>query len=358
MSSISLCMIVKNEENNLEKCLASSHSLVDEIIIVDTGSTDSTKSIAEKFSARIYDFDWVDDFSKARNFAFSKATMDFQMWLDADDVILEEDQKKILQLKERLTPDVDVVMMYYNTGLDSNGKPTLRYYRGRLFNRLKNFKWHDQVHEFIPVSGNSINEDIAITHTRTHSNGTRNLDIYRSMRRNQTPFTPRNQYYFAKELYYNAYYEEAITEFISFLDDDRGWFEDRIWACRELSFCYKALNRKNDALQALLRSFLYALPRAETCCALADIFFEKNNLEEAIYWYQLALTCKKPSNSWGFSMSECYGYLPCISLCLCYFRLNNIEKSKYYNDLAGYYRPNDKSVIYNQDFFASLKKTE
>ena len=71
----SLCMIVKNEEAVLKDCLDSLQALMDEIIIVDTGSVDRTKEIAARFTDKVYDFVWVDDFAAARNFAFSKATM-------------------------------------------------------------------------------------------------------------------------------------------------------------------------------------------------------------------------------------------------------------------------------------------
>ena len=87
MATVSLCMIVRNEEDVLGRCLESVKDIVDEIIIVDTGSTDKTKEIAGRFTNAVYDFPWIDDFSAARNFSFSKATMDYQMWLDADDVI-------------------------------------------------------------------------------------------------------------------------------------------------------------------------------------------------------------------------------------------------------------------------------
>lgn len=83
MISVSLCMIVKNEEDVLERCLKSVAGLVDEIIIVDTGSTDRTREIATHFTNQIFDFPWQDDFSAARNEAFSHASMDYCMWLDA-----------------------------------------------------------------------------------------------------------------------------------------------------------------------------------------------------------------------------------------------------------------------------------
>ena len=114
MISISLCMIVKNEELVLGRCLNSIKNLVDEIIIVDTGSTDKTKEIAALYTDKIYDFRWINDFSAARNYSFSKATKDYIMWLDADDVLLEEDQMKLEDLKENLDEKIDMVIMRYN----------------------------------------------------------------------------------------------------------------------------------------------------------------------------------------------------------------------------------------------------
>lgn len=84
MISISLCMIVKNEAAVLARCLDSVADLVDEIIIVDTGSTDRTKEIGAKYTDKIYDFQWIHDFSAARNYAFSLASCDYIYSADAD----------------------------------------------------------------------------------------------------------------------------------------------------------------------------------------------------------------------------------------------------------------------------------
>ena len=86
-------MIVKDESAVLERALNCAKQLADEIVIVDTGSKDNTKQIAQKFTDKVFDFVWQDDFSAARNFSFSKATCDYQMWLDADDVISEIERK-------------------------------------------------------------------------------------------------------------------------------------------------------------------------------------------------------------------------------------------------------------------------
>ena len=88
---ISLCMITRDEEQFLPRCLSSVRGLVDEIVVVDTGSVDRTIGLARSFEARIYNFEWIDNFSAARNFSLSKANEDWIFSLDADEIISERD---------------------------------------------------------------------------------------------------------------------------------------------------------------------------------------------------------------------------------------------------------------------------
>lgn len=113
-------MIVKNEEPVLARCLDSVASMMDEIIIVDTGSTDRTKEIAAQYTSRIYDFTWCDDFSAARNYAFSLATMDYIYCPDADEYLDLENQRRFLRLKGALLPEIEIVQMNYITPPDFN----------------------------------------------------------------------------------------------------------------------------------------------------------------------------------------------------------------------------------------------
>ena len=118
MITISLCMIVKNEEKTLERCLRSVDGIADKI--VDTGSEDTTKAIAGRFTSRVLDFEWIDDFSAARNYSFAQATMDYILWLNADDILLPEDRTKLLEPKNPLSPTVDAVSMIQGSDQSSH----------------------------------------------------------------------------------------------------------------------------------------------------------------------------------------------------------------------------------------------
>jgi glycosyltransferase involved in cell wall biosynthesis len=97
-SSVSLTMIVRDEEKNLPKCLESVRGLFDEIVVIDTGSHDRTAEIARSFGARVFDFPWIDDFAAARNEALERATGDYAFWLDADDVVDPPEREKLRAL--------------------------------------------------------------------------------------------------------------------------------------------------------------------------------------------------------------------------------------------------------------------
>ena len=97
---ISLCIIVKDEGRGLEEFLLYHKDLVDEIIVVDTGSTDNTIEIARKYTDKIFNFKWNDDFSAARNYSISKALGDWILWLDPDEIISEKDLEKIKEFND------------------------------------------------------------------------------------------------------------------------------------------------------------------------------------------------------------------------------------------------------------------
>ena len=182
MPTISLCMIVKNEEMHIARCLDSVAGLVEEIVIVDTGSTDRTVEIVSGYTSKVYLYPWKDDFADARNYSFSKASMDYCMWMDADDILEEKEKERFLQLKQSLSADVDMVMMRYDTSFDEAGKPSFSYFRERWIRNCVQYRWIGAVHEVIPPNGKIIYSDIAVSHKKLGAGDPdRNLRIYRRM---------------------------------------------------------------------------------------------------------------------------------------------------------------------------------
>lgn len=356
MKSISLCMIVRDEEENLEKCLTSIKECVDEIIIVDTGSTDKTKEIALKFTDKVYDYIWEYDFSKARNFSFDKAKCQYIMWLDGDDIVLPDTVDKINKWKKN-GEDCDVVMCSYVTSFDKEYRPIFQYVRERIVKNKPFLRWTDPIHEVIVPRGKIINrEDILIYHNRKNKPHTdRNLMIYKRMLREGVNFTPRQQFYYARELYYNHLIDQAIHEFSIFLASGKGWVENNIEACLNLSKCYQIKGESNNALTSLFGSFAYDIPRGEILCEIGKIFEIKGFPNIAIYWYNQALECKPNIEGGGFVNIDCYNFLPALQLCVCYYKIGQIELSKHYHEISKALKPQDSAVIYNEKFFANLK---
>lgn len=357
MMTLSICMIVKNEHDTLGRCLECAKQIADEIIIVDTGSTDNTKEIAAKYTDKIYDFEWLNDFAKARNYSFSKATKDYIMWLDADDVILPEDIKKIKTLKKILTYDVDMVMLKYNLNLDENGIPALSFYRERIVKRLKGYKWISPIHEVIPKSGKFIYEDIAITHMKIHpADPTRNITIFEDMKKQGMKFDARQTFYYARELMYAKRYKESLKIYEDFLLRNDGWMENKISACLDLYEIYTTLKDGQMAFYSLIRTFEYDRPRAEVCCKLGHYFISKGNYSLAVFWLEQALENKYDISSGGFFSKDYYDYIPYIQLCVCHYNLGNLKLAIEYNEKAGSIKPNDASYLNNKMFFEKLAK--
>lgn len=359
MISVSLCLIVKNEEVCLERCLSSIADLVEEIIIVDTGSTDRTKEIASKFTDRIFHFPWIDDFAAARNYSFEQATKEYILWLDADDIVLEEDRVHLQALKEQLDSTVDSVTMSYHLGRDSYGKSTFSLRRNRLVRRLAGFRWIGAVHEYLEVSGKIIDSHVSVHHLGKDKvrDPRRNLTIYEKQLEAGKAFTPRDQYYYANELKDNGMLRRAISYYETFLAGGRGWVEDNIDACGKLADCYNELGDGQSEVEAILRSLMYDSPRPESCCRLGYYFLVRGNYKTAAVWYKMAIDLPLPSTFTGFHNTSCSTWLPHLQLSVCYDKLEQYELACRHNELALEYRPDDERMLANRKYFAERIET-
>jgi|GEM_PF-315795 len=149
ISKISACLIVKNEENNLDDCLNSISEVADEIIIVDTGSTDNTVQIANKYNTKIYHYKWHDDFASARNFALSKATFPFILSIDADERLLNP--KELLAVIKNAKDEVGGWLINLTSFAERSDKTKDTYVTNllRLFRNHPKIKFKGIIHEQI-----------------------------------------------------------------------------------------------------------------------------------------------------------------------------------------------------------------
>ncbi len=398
METISLCMIVRNEIEVLERCLKSAAGLYDELVIVDTGSEDGTPELARQFTQRVFSFPWRDNFSAARNFAFDQAVSAYCMWLDADDVLLPADRDAFLAVKAQELPAADVVMARYQS-LRPDGSPALSYYRERILRNVPWLRWAGVVHEAIPPAGNVVYTEAAVTHQKERpGDPDRNLRILEGLRGAGRNLSPREQFYYGRELLDHGRFREAARELESFLTLGWGWRENNIEACRLLSACYRSLGQSRLALRALLESLAFDAPRAEVCCDLGNLF---NNIEAcrllsacyrslgqsrlalralleslafdapraevccdlgnlflarkdyaaAARWYERALSCHRDDRSGAFIQPDCYGYLPAIGLCQCWYHLGDPVRAEAWNERAEAFRPGDPACRHNRAFF-------
>jgi len=145
MSDLSLCMIVKNEEKHLARCLSSVKEVANEIVIVDTGSSDNTIEIAKSFNAKIFHFDWVDDFSAARNFAMSKCSGDWILYLDADEELNPDSIEEVKRYKSHKPTGVYCTVK--SLGSSTANGSVMRY--PRLFANAPGLEFVGKVHEQI-----------------------------------------------------------------------------------------------------------------------------------------------------------------------------------------------------------------
>ena len=333
MVTITLCMIVKNEEKVLKRCLESIRDLMDEIVIVDTGSTDRTKEIAAKYTDQIYDFEWVNDFSAARNFAFSRATCDYIYSADADEVVDEENREKFRLLKETLLPEIEIVQMYYGNQL-SNGTVYNfdRELRPKLFKRQRSFQWIEPVHETVRLLPVVFDSEIEITHLPENNHSGRDIRIFERMIQQGEKLSERLFTMYAKEILISGSREELrrAEAYFTQIAEESGTKPEQMKEA--LCVVVRAARLNGD----YLKMYRYAMKGvtdegiSEVCYELGEYYFLQGDYTEASIWYYNAAY-----ETASILNIHSGGDLPLQRLADCYEALGVEEQAGIYRKAAG-----------------------
>ncbi len=288
MITVSLCMIVKNEERILTRCLDSLAGLMDEIIIVDTGSTDKTKEIAAKYTDKVYDFEWIDDFAAARNFAFSKAGMEYIYSADADEVLDEDNRRAFEQLKRTLLPEIDIVQMYYANQLSFGTIYNFdKELRPKLFKRVRTFRWEGAIHEQVGLDPVIYDSGIEIIHMPEGSHKDRDLKSFVRVTGQGVRLDKRLHNIYAKELFISGEDGDfaAARDFFekSCADSERS--EDEI---KEAACVVARAARLAGDTEGFFKHVLKVMACdgcSEICCELGEYYLGHGDIDEAILWF-------------------------------------------------------------------------
>lgn len=292
MISISLCMIVKNEEKVLARCLDSLCDIVDEIIIADTGSEDATKEIALRYTQKVYDFSWTGSFADARNFAASKATKEYIYTADADEYLDEENREKLVQLKSLLLPDIEIVQMLYCTKGENNTVYNFeKEYRPKLYRRQRSFVWIDPIHETLRIDPVVYDSQIEIMHCPVGNHANRDLQALYRVGSSEQPLSKKLHHMYAMELFISGKdndFIQAIPVFLKTLQRECSMDEMKEAIC----VLARAYRLQGDVSHFFTYTMKDAVTGscAEVCCELGMYYEALQDWAEASVWYQNAAT--------------------------------------------------------------------
>jgi glycosyltransferase involved in cell wall biosynthesis len=245
---LSIIMIARDESAVIRRALMSAVKVADEIIVVDTGSSDNTKEIAASFCARVFDFKWINDFSAARNFSFRQASCRWVMWLDADDYIPTTEISKINRLKMQKTGDE-----IFSFFLKSVNRADVSYLGAETITQCKffpndiNLRFEGRVHETVTGSAyergyTMVSQDITIEHSGYSDKETvqKKLERNLSLMLISAGFPANTEFFIFRVLGYTGFYAPNV---LTVFEDNRY-----IGCCDPYDVNYPKLDSDRNAL--------------------------------------------------------------------------------------------------------------
>ncbi len=330
MTTLSLSMIVKDEEATLGRVLAQASSFCDELVVADTGSSDATVQVAESSGARVVHVPWTDDFAAARNASLAACTGDWVLWLDADDVVPEQVQAALREAKATLLSDaLDAVTTPYRYAFSAEtGDCIYSLHRERLVRRVPGLRWEGRVHEVLVHGRGQVahREDLYVEHrpdpSRRGDKSRRNLAILEAAVRDGDQ-SARTLYYYARELQDARRWTEAAATYRRYLQHDTVVWE-RYAALVARADCLGRVARQREAQDDLLAALALDPTRADAFLALGRRHFDAAEWAQALPFYAAASTLTPPPD--GFVTPTDYTWRATDHLGVCLINTGRLQE--------------------------------
>lgn len=360
MTTIGLSMIVKNEEELLARCLRSVIHFVDEIIIVDTGSTDRTIEIARSFGAEVHEREWTDDFGVARQESLDLVKSDWAFWLDADDILIGGD--KLQEMIADSPSDVSVFYWRYLLGKDAQGESTFTYWRERCIRNDGSFRWAGAAHEVLVCPDPKEQlwyPSISVEHypkSLREARGPRNLRIMeKSVQQKGDKVEPRDLFYYARELKDSGLLNESLEVFQKYCEVST-WDDERYQASLDIGEIYVGLRDIHKARVSYLSAIMIRPMWPNAYYQLARLSYFEKKMKEVIHWTLIAMDLDFP-DTLLFVDRKSLTFDWIIYYTNALYEMGKIESAYQWTKTALKIDPQDGMHLHNLEYFTSRRGT-
>lgn len=356
--TIALACILKNERHNIDRLLESVAGCFDEIHLTDTGSTDGSLELLERYATkeghpthvsnpaqaviRLHHFKWIDDFAAARNYSFSHPQTDFIMWMDLDDVLGNPEAFKAW--RDSAMGLADYWIATYHYALEGD-RPICSFIRERVVRRDRGLQWESFLHEGIkpisPIFG-PVKHDYVPTWTILHRRTGQDMTLDRSrnvkmLEARKDELNSRLKYYYGKELFDGGQYPEAAVQLTAAAALEDLEMHDRILCLQYAAYSFMACNQFSRAIALAYQGVQLDPLRAEFWCVIGDCYVKLGQFGPAIPAFNAAKSCPYQGAQQGgnalsysgliFQHGNCYLEYPRQQLARIYFQVGDLRRA-------------------------------
>lgn len=359
-----MALIVKNEEQTLGRCLASLAGAVDEVVVVDTGSTDATLEVARRYTDQIHHFAWRDDFAAARQFAFEQTHGDWVGWADADDVVMGAEHIRSLVV----TAPADVGAIHWRYAMDFNavGQPQCQFWRERLVRNDGSYRWQGRIHETLVSQRQWRSErrpEVWVEHRspveREPQRIQRNIALLEaelSEAAGPDMPAPRLLFYLGREYASAGRNEDALATYQRYLAV-ATWDDERYLAQVAVAGLLRALNRLDEAIDSDLQAVKCKPRWPDAYFGLAQTAYFQARWPDVVHWCDVGRSLPTPDTEHILDLAASQ-HRWIIHYTNALYHLGRPAEALAWTERALALRPDDPWHHHNRTFFAEMMNDE